>query len=118
MNVVHVSTITQNLVSIGQIVDQGMQVRFTHLGAFIEQKGRIIARGHRERRMFILDRTDDGPDVALFANRQKIKSDIDLWHKRIGHVKFRRLQDLQKKQVVFGLPKFSGRTAQRSLSEP
>jgi hypothetical protein len=112
MKVLHVPTITQNLVSIGQIVDQGMQVRFTHLGAFIGQEGRIIVRGRREGRMFILDRTDDGPDTALLAKGQKAKSDIDLWHKRIGHVNFRRLQDLQKKQVVFGLPKFSGRTAQ------
>jgi hypothetical protein len=86
MNVLHVPTITQNLVSIGQIVDQAMQVRFTHLGAFIKQEGRIIARGRRDGRMFILDRTDDGPDTALFAKGQKAKSDIDLWHKRIGHV--------------------------------
>jgi hypothetical protein len=112
MNVLHVPTITPNLVSIGQIVDQGMQVRFTHLGAFIEQEGRSIARGRREGRMFILDRTEDGPDAALFAKAQKTMSDIDLWHKRIGHVNFQRLQDLQTKQVVFSLPKFSGRTAQ------
>ena len=39
MNVLHVPTITKNLVSIGQIVDQGMQVRFTHLGCFIEEEG-------------------------------------------------------------------------------
>jgi hypothetical protein len=45
MNVLHVPRITQNLVSIGQIVDQGMQDRFTHLEAFIEQEGWIIARG-------------------------------------------------------------------------
>ena len=32
--------------------------------------------------------------------------------KRIGHVNYQRLQDLQSKQVVFGLPKFSGRKAQ------
>jgi hypothetical protein len=62
--------------------------------------------------MFILDRTDDGPDTALFAKGQKAESDIDWWQKRIGHVNFRRLQDLQTKQVVFGLPKLSGRTAQ------
>jgi hypothetical protein len=67
MNVLHVPTITQNLVSIGQIVDQGMEVRFTHLGAFIEEEGRIIARGRRDGRIFILDRSDDGPDTALFA---------------------------------------------------
>jgi hypothetical protein len=62
--------------------------------------------------MFILDRTDDGPDTTLFAKGQKAESDIDLWHKRIGHVNYQRLQDLQTKHVVFGLPKLSGRKAQ------
>ena len=32
MNVLHVPTITKNLVSVGHFFDQGMQVRFTHLG--------------------------------------------------------------------------------------
>ena len=39
MNVLHVPTITKNLVSVGQILDQGMQVRFTHLGCFIKEEG-------------------------------------------------------------------------------
>jgi hypothetical protein len=50
MNVLHVRTIAWNLVSIRQIVDQGMEVRFTHLEAFIEEQGRIIARGRRDGR--------------------------------------------------------------------
>ena len=59
--------------------------------------------------MFILDSTDGG--TAMFAKGQKAESDIDLWHKQIGHVNYQRLQDLQLKQVVFGLPKFSGQKA-------
>ena len=110
MNVLHVLTITKNLVSVGQIVDQGMEVRFTQLGCFIEEEGRVIAQGRKDGRMFILDSTDGG--TAMFAKGQKAESDIELWHKRIGHVNYRRLQDLQTKQVVFGLPKFSGRSAQ------
>ena len=46
-NVVHVPTITKNLVSVGQIVDQGMEVWFTHLGCFIKEKGKVIAKGRR-----------------------------------------------------------------------
>ena len=38
-NVLHVSTIMKNLVSIGQIVEQGMQVRFNQGGYFIEKEG-------------------------------------------------------------------------------
>ena len=77
---------------------------FTHLGCFIEEEGRVIAQGCRDGRMFILDSTDGG--TAMFAKGQKAESDIDLWHKH------QRLQDLQSKQVVFALPKFSGRKAQ------
>ena len=43
MKVLHVPTITKNLVSVGQIVDEGMQVRFTHLKCFIEEEGQVIA---------------------------------------------------------------------------
>ena len=86
-----------------------MQVWFTHLGCFIEEEGQVIAQGRRDGRMFILDTNDVG--TAMFTKGQKVKSDIDLWHKQIGHINYERLQDLQSKQVVFGLPKFSGRKA-------
>ena len=49
MNMLHVPTITKNLVLVGQIVDQGMEVRFTHLGCFIEEEGRVIAQGCKEK---------------------------------------------------------------------
>ena len=55
MNVLHVPTIMKNLVSVGQIVDQGMQVRFTRLGCFIEEEDQVIAQGRRDGRIFILD---------------------------------------------------------------
>ena len=54
-NILHVPTITTNLVSIGQIIEQGMQVRFDQGGSLIEKKGRLIARSRRRGRMFILD---------------------------------------------------------------
>ena len=47
-NVLDVPTITKNLVSVGQIVDQGMQVRFNNEGCFIEKDGRLIAKGRRD----------------------------------------------------------------------
>ena len=34
-DVLHVPTITKNLVSVGQMVDQGLQVKFSH-GVFVE----------------------------------------------------------------------------------
>ena len=37
-NVLHVPTITKNSVSVGQIVEKGMQVRFNQGGCFIEKE--------------------------------------------------------------------------------
>ena len=81
-----------------------------HLGCFIEEEGQVIAQGRRDGRMFILDTNDVG--TAMFTKGQKVESDINLWHKRIGNVNYQRRKDLQSKQVVFGLPKFSGRKPQ------
>ena len=54
-NVLHVPTITTNLVSVGQIVEQDMQVRFNRKGCFIEKDDRHVAQDQREGQMFILD---------------------------------------------------------------
>ena len=53
-DVMHVLKITKNLVSVGQFVKQGMQVRFNQEGCFIEDKGQLIAHARREGHMFIL----------------------------------------------------------------
>ena len=55
--------------------------------------------------MFILDTNDVG--TTMYAKGQKVEFDIELWHKRFGHINFPKLRDMQSQQVVFGLPKFS-----------
>ena len=46
-NVLHVPTITKNLISVGRIVKQGMQVRFNNEGCFIERGDQVVAHGRR-----------------------------------------------------------------------
>ena len=92
MNVPHIPTITKNLMSVEQIVEQGMQVRFTHHGCFIKEEGKLIAQGCREGRIFILETNE--VVTAMFVIGQKVESDIDLWHKRFGHINFPRLREM------------------------
>ena len=33
-------------------------------------------------------------------------ADVDIWHKRIGHVNEQRLRSMQSKEIVTGLPGF------------
>ena len=98
------------LVSVGQMVAEGMQIRFNHHTCFIEDEGRLIAHGRRDGRMIILETNDVG--TTMFAKGQKVESKIDQWHKRIGHINFQKLQELQPKHVVSGLSKFSGQKGQ------
>ena len=81
-----------------------MQVRFDQRGYFIEKEGRIIAHGRREGRMFILDSHE--MKSAMFAKSTKADSDIELWHKRIGHINLNKLKEMQSKAVIIRLPTF------------
>ena len=61
-----------------------MQVRFNNDGCFIEKDGRVIAKGRRDGHLFILDSNEVKP--AKNAEGLKTETNIELWHKRIGHV--------------------------------
>ena len=76
----NIPTITKNLVSVSQIVNQGMQVWFSHHRCFIDAQGR------REGRMFILETNDIG--TPKFAKGKKVKSDIHLQHRLFSHINF------------------------------
>ena len=88
-HVFHVLNITKNLVSVGQMVEQGLQVRFFPHGCFVEDmknKGRLIAKGKKKGRMFTLDVDMPKLSAAMFAHGTGVVTNIDIWHKRIGHV--------------------------------
>ena len=106
-NILHVPTITKNMISIGQIVEQGMQVRFNNEGCFIEKGDRVVAHGRREGRMFILASTE--VKSAMFAKSLKVESDLNVWHKRISHIYLQKLQNMQSKRVVLGVPSFTAK---------
>ena len=100
-NVLHVRTITKNLVSVGQIVEQRMQVWFNQGSCFIEKEGQLLACG---RQMFILDSNE--MKSAMFAKGTKAESDIELWHKQFGHINLQKLKVMQLKGVVIRVPTF------------
>ena len=100
-NVLHVST-----------SEQGMLVRYNHgLGCFIKKEGSLIARRWREGQMFILDSNE--VKSAMFVKGHKADTNIEFWHKRIGHINLQRLQEMQWKGVVIGLSVFESKQVDR-----
>ena len=106
-DVLHVPTITKNLVSVGQMVEQGLQVKFNSNGCFVEDPNnryRMVAKGKRIGRMFTLDVEVPARNDMLYTQKNAVITDIDIWHKRIGHVNVQRLKTMQSQNVVTGLP--------------
>ena len=56
--------------------------------------------------MFTLDADIPEVQAAMFAHRRGVIADIEIWHKRIGHVNIQRLKSMQTESIVAGLPKF------------
>ena len=54
--------------------------------------------------MFILESNE--VKSAMFAKGLKADTDIELWHKKIGHINLNKLKVMQSKGVVIELPMF------------
>jgi hypothetical protein len=88
-DVLHVPNITKNLVSVGQMIEQGLQVRFNPDGYYVEDfkdKCRLVAKAKRVGIMFTLYVSMHEVEAAMFAQGAGVVVDMDIWHKRIGHV--------------------------------
>ena len=109
--VLHVPTITKNLISVGQIVEKGYQVRFTSKGCYVEdprKQFKIIAKGTKQDRLFTMEVKMHDSQVMFASHDNKSIAQLDLWHKRLGHVNVQKLKQMQYGDVVHGLPNFKG----------
>jgi hypothetical protein len=79
----HVLTITKKMVSVGQMVKQGLRVKFNPNGCFVEDmknQGELITKGERNGRMFTLDVNMPKVNFMLFTHG-KGAGNIGIWHK-------------------------------------
>ena len=111
-DVLHVSTISKSLVLVGgQMVDQDMEVKFNKYGCFIHDykqncTGKLLGKGWKIGRLFVLDVGNPVTHDSMYSNRSSQDDVAELWHKRIGHVNYRKLKDMQRHDIVRGLPHF------------
>ncbi len=74
-DVLHVPTITKNLVSIGQMVEQGLHVTLNPNGCFVENmknQGKLITKGETNGRMFTLDVNMLEVNSMLFTHGKRV----------------------------------------------
>ena len=83
----YVPGVKKNLISIGQLVEKDMDVLFNKHGCTITSSntGEVLVTRRKVGRMFILNDTEK---KWIFANE---KNEFELWHKRLGHVRCKKI---------------------------
>nr|GEU98162.1 retrovirus-related Pol polyprotein from transposon TNT 1-94 [Tanacetum cinerariifolium] len=96
-----------NLFSVGQFCDSDLEVAFRRNACFIRNlKGVDLLSGNHTTNLYtiyLLEMASASP-ICLMDHATSTKS--WLWHQCLSHLNFDTINDLAKKDLVFGLPKF------------
>ena len=99
-----IPNLTLNLISVGQLCEQGLKVNFSPLGVQVQdpQTGQILGTGRRVGRLFELQSLHI-PNKHVSA--AAITSPIHQWHLRLGHASSSKIQPLISRGLL-GSTKF------------
>lgn len=96
-DVLFVPDINQNLLSVGQLLEKGFNVIFQDNHCQIKDaEGKDVFRVLMRGKSFTLEQEQ----IAYYAK----KANAEVWHKRLGHFHHAAVMNLQKKNLVQGLP--------------
>ena len=105
-NVLLVDGLKHNLLSISQLCDKGFKVIFESSHCIIKdsQNDKIIFMGHRNENVYTID-------ISKYEGHNRCFSSMHdeswLWHRKLGHVNMNLIAQLNKNELVRGLPKIS-----------
>lgn len=106
-DVQYVPSLAHNLLSVGQLMENGYSVLFDdNICTICDKKGiKSVCSSMTKNKMFLFNVSKINESGVLVAQRG---SDVaDLWHLRYGHLNIKELQLLGNKNMVVGLPKIS-----------
>jgi hypothetical protein len=125
-NVYYIPKLKSNIVSLGQLEEAGCDIRLSDgcLKVFDTEYNLLISAPRTGNRLYTVKSGVDAPMCLLTR-----KNDVAWqWHSRFGHLNFRALRDLGRKEMVEGLPLidqveqvcdgctlYSGKTTQNSF---
>lgn len=105
-NALHTPTLVHNLVSIGRLDVSGKSVLFGNgVGTFLGSDGTPFMSGPRVGTMYELTLNAPGgdPTNALAARSQNKPTDLETWHRRLGHIGEDAIKSLNSQSLVEGL---------------
>jgi hypothetical protein len=102
-NVLHVDTLSYNLLSVSQLCDMGYNCLFTNVdvAVFKSKDASIAFVGHKEGKLYLVDFNKDKTNLETYL---MAKSNMCwLCHHRLAHVEMRNLAKLLKDDHILGL---------------
>ena len=105
-NVLFFDGLKHNFLRISQLCDKGFKVIFESSHCIIKdsQSDKIIFMGHRNENVYTID-------ISNFEGHNRCFSSMHdeswLWHRRYRHVNMNLITQINKKELVRGLPKIS-----------
>src|ERR1044072_5152489 len=103
-NVLLVEGLMHNLLSISQLADNGYDVLFNQMSCKVvtQKDGSILFNGKRKNNIYkksISDLVKQNAKCLLSVNEEQW-----VWHRKLGHVSLRKISQLNKLELVRGLP--------------
>ncbi|CAM9000198.1 unnamed protein product [Rhodiola kirilowii] len=93
----HIPDLNRNLLSVGQLDDEGYAVTFGCSTWKITKGSMVIARGKKEGTLYMTSNLQESIAVA------SVKGDADLWHCRLGHMSEKGMKVLCSRGLLPGL---------------
>ena len=97
-NVLCVPDLNTNLLSVAKFTDYGYDVKFNKYGAKIyKDQGRVQMTAVRRGNAYYVESMATSHEVVIAAVEE------DIWHRRLGHVNKRTIEDMKKEELVDGM---------------
>jgi hypothetical protein len=95
-DVLYCPKVSANLLSVAQLTDMGLDCLFNQNGCVVKNRttGVIVMVGKREGNLYVYERTKAGQ--IYFANQLKAPTRAEIMHKRMGHINYHDLYNLQR----------------------
>ena len=103
-NVYFIPDLTQNLLSIGQLMDSGYSIVFERKTCVIKSKNQVLVEVNMAINKLFPLKVSNVEERAMAA---KVLNQSELWHLRYGHLNINGLKLLNQKEMVYGLPEIN-----------
>ena len=103
-NVLLVEVLTANLISISQLCDEGLEVKFNNEECLVMKLDQeIVMRGSRSKDNYYMWTYQEECKVSrcLLTKEEEVK----LWHRKLGHLNLKGMKRIISEDAVRGLPK-------------